>query len=82
MILNGLGLILSLRSCSDDDEMQPGTNNNGGSNSQTLTFLQSKIDNLGDVSSIMTAYTYDLSASAQLAQGTCNEQKTHLAQLT
>ena len=80
--LIGLGLSIGLSSCKDDEEeILPG-NMHGNGNSNTPAFLQSEIDKLGAVTDITIATTYDLSASAALAPGAYNGQKTRLAQLT
>ncbi|MAY83332.1 MAG: hypothetical protein CMP59_04285 [Flavobacteriales bacterium] len=76
----GLGLIISLSACSEDDDNENPNSNNPSGNPQS--FLASNVDALGEVTlhnNFAIPSDYDL--SADFAPGAYNGQKRRLAQL-
>lgn len=76
----GLGLILSMSACSDDDDS--GNMITPGDNGNTPAFLQSEVDKLGNVTldnfTVPTVYDVD---NGVFAPGAYNGQRTRVAQL-
>ena len=74
--LIGLGVILTLSACSDDDSSTP-------TNPSSESFLTSKVDKLGtiDLGSFTVPSNYDISQGSDFFPGAYNGQKRRIAQL-